>query len=273
MLDMLHSELFRLSRHAMPKVLLAVLAVVVAMVYFLSWAAAQSGQFSASEQADLLDALELSSALETGLGFAGTFGALFVIVLAASLAATEYAWGTIRTLLPRGPGRAPFLAAKLVVLAVFALLVVIVSLVAALASSVVVTAIEDLDRSLGSGFAPDALLGIGRAWFVTLPYLALAFMVALLARSSAAGISVAVTMLFLEGQILSLVAAAGGFLERLPGLFPSRNVEAILALNEVDAATRDLPGPWQATLVLTLYVAGFLVLAFWRFHRRDVTVG
>lgn len=273
MLDMLRSELFRLNRRTMPKVLLLVLAVTVAAVYLLTWGATRSGQFSATEEADLLDSLRLGNALATGLGFGAIFGSLFVIILAASLAATEYGWGTIRTLLPRGSGRAPFLAAKLIVLAGFALLVVIVTLVAALASGAVVTIAEDLERGLGSGFAVDALIGIGRTWFTMLPYLALGFMVALLARSSAAGISVATAVLFLEGQILSLVAAAGGVLERLPELFLSRNVEAIMALNSDEAARAGLPHPWMAATVLALYTAAFLALAFWRFHRRDVSIG
>ncbi|HEV2127663.1 MAG TPA: hypothetical protein VGR22_03480 [Thermomicrobiales bacterium] len=105
-----------------------------------------------------------------------------------------------------------------------------------------------------------------------LPYLALAFMVALLTRSSAAGISVATAILFLEGQILSLVAAAGGVLERLPELFLSRNVEALMSVN-TDGGRANMPDVWQAATVLLLYTVAFLAVAFWQFRRRDVTVG
>jgi ABC-type transport system involved in multi-copper enzyme maturation permease subunit len=119
----------------------------------------------------------------------------------------------------------------------------------------------------------DVTLGIVRTWFTSLPYLALAFMVALLAKSSAAGISVGAAVLFLEGQILTLVGAIGGAFERIPEAFPSRNVEAILALNGGGEPARDLPGPWQATAVLLAYAVLFVAIAVWRFTRRDVTVG
>lgn len=272
MLDMLRSEIFRLSRRAMPKVLLVVLAVTVAAIFLITWGAAQSSQFSDAERADLMDSLSLASTLEASLGFAGIFGALFVIILTASVVATEYGWGTIRTLLPRSSSRAAYLAAKLIVLAAFALIVVIVALAAGYAASAVVTAMENLDRDLGDRFVRELAFGIARSWVAMLPYMAMAFMVALLTRSSAAGISVATAILFLEGQILMLVAAAGGVLERLPELFLSKNAEALLSVN-TDGGAADLPGPWQAAAVLLAYTAAFLAIAFWRFHRRDVTVG
>lgn len=272
MVAMLRSELFRLDRRAMPKVLLLILAMTVAAIYLLSWGAAQSGQFSEAERVDLLDSLALGNTLDTALGFAGVFGSLFVIILSSSVVATEYGWGTTRALLPRASGRGAYLTAKLLVLAVFGLVVVIVTVAVGYAASAVVTVAEDLDHTVNEKFAADLLLGIGRSRFAMMPYLALAFMIALLARSSAAGISVAAAILFLEGQILSLIAAAGGVLERLPELFLSKNVEALISTTS-DAGRADLPSAWQAAAVLPVYTAAFLGVAFWSFHRRDVTVG
>lgn len=166
---------------------------------------------------------------------------------------------------------APILVAKLIVLAVFGLLVVIVTVAAGFIASAFVTVVEDLPRDMGDGFVVDLVLGIGRSWFTMMPYLTLAFMVALLTKSSAAGISVASAILFLEGQILSLVAAAGGVLERIPELFLSKNVEALLAV-DTESGQADMPGPWQAAAVLSLYIVAFLAMAFWSFRRRDVTV-
>ena len=272
MLDMLRSEIFRLNRRAMPKVLLLVLALTVFAVMLITWGAAQSGQVDAAQRADLMDSLSLASTPEAALGFAGVFGSLFVIILAASVSATEYGWGTIRTLLPRGSSRSAYLTAKLVVLAAFAALVVVVSIAAGFIASAVVTAAEGLDTGMDDGWVMDMLLGMGRSWFTMLPYLTMAFMVALLSKSSAAGISVATVVLFLEGQILSLVAAAGGVLERVPELFLSKNAEALLSVN-TDGGTADMPGPWQAATVLALYTVAFVAIAFWSFRRRDVTVG
>jgi ABC-2 type transport system permease protein len=272
MLDLLRSEVFRLNRRSMPKVLLLVAALTVMAISLITWGAAQTGQLSAEDSASLMDSLALGSTLEVALGFASVFGSLFVIILTASVVATEYGWGTIRALLPRGSGRGAYLTAKLIVLAVFTLLVVLVTVAASYVASAMVTLAEDLDRSLDDGFVGELVFGVGRAWFAILPYLALAFMVALLTKSSAAGISVATAILFLEGQILSLVAAGGGLLERLPEFFISKNVEALMSVN-IDGRTVEMPAPWQAAAVLTIYTVAFLAIAFWAFRRRDVTVG
>lgn len=272
MLDMLRSEVFRLRRRAMPKVLLAALVMTVLAVMALTWGVAQSGQVDAAQRADLLDSLTLRSTPEAAFGFAGIFGALFGIILAASIAATEYGWGTIRALLPRGSSRGAYLVAKLTVLAAFALAVVIVTIATGFLASGVATLLEDLDGGMNDGWVVDLLFGTGRAWLAMLPYMALAFMVANLTKSSAAGISIATAVLFLEGQILMLVAAAGGALERLPELFLSKNAEALLAVN-TDDGQADLPGAWQAASVLALYTVAFLAITFWSFKRRDVTVG
>lgn len=273
MFDMLRSEVFRIVRRRMPWVLIIVLAVVIASIYLITWGASLSGQFDPAEKADLLDSMAVGSIFETGLGISAMIGTLFVIILASSLAATEYGWGTIRTLLPRGSGRPAFLAAKLVVILAFGMILMLVGLIASLGMSAVITAIEDLDSGVASGFAREAVLSLLRGWFTMLPYAALAFMVALLAKSSAAGISVAAAVLFLEGQILMLVSAAGGFFERLPEAFLSENVQTLLTMGGSAPADEGLPGTWQAVSVLGAYVALFIAIAFWRFGRRDVTSG
>lgn len=271
MRDMLRSEVFRIVRRKMPWVLMIVLAVVIAAIYLITWGASLSGQFTPAEEADLLDSLAVGSILETGLGISAMVGTLFTIILASSLAATEYGWGTIRTLLPRGSGRPSFLAAKLVVILAFGILLMGVGLLASLGMSAIITAVEGLESGVGSGFVGEAILGLLRGWFTMLPYAALAFMVSLLAKSSAAGISVGAAVLFLEGQLLMLVSAAGGFFERLPEAFLSENVQTLLTMGGSAPADEGLPGPWQAVGVLGAYIVVFIAIAFWRFARRDVT--
>jgi ABC-type transport system involved in multi-copper enzyme maturation permease subunit len=89
-------------------------------------------------------------------------------------------------------------------------------------------------------------------------------MVALLAKSSAAGISVGAAVLFLEGQILMLISAADG----LP-----RAGQTLLTMGGSAPQDPGLPGPWQAVGVLAAYTVVFTAIAFWRFGRRDVTIG
>ncbi len=276
MTDLLRSELFRLSRRLMPRVLLLILAAVVLLIYLLIWLTSRN-QTDIQAREDLRY-LGLSEVRQVGLGLAYQIGTVLVIILAASTVGAEYGWGTIRTLLPRATGRAPFLWAKILALVLFSALVVVLGFLVALGASAVVTAVEDLGGGLGANFVTGALASLGRTIFVMLPYLALAVLVAVWSRSSAAGISVGLVVLFLEGLVTSLLSLAGDAFDWVPRALLNDNVQAVLSANtEANegpfAPSQDLPGAWQGAGVLALYTAIFVALAYWRFRSRDVTTG
>ena len=278
MADLLRSELFRMARRWMPRVLLIILAVVLVAFYLLLWSVLRTEDETGADATDLRDTLRLAAVRDAGLGITHELGSVLIVILAASTIATEYGWGTIRTLLPRATSRPALVAAKLLSLVVFAVVLVAFGFGVALGASGLVTAIEGLDSDLGSAFLLESAVALARTVFVMLPYAALAFVVALWGRSSAAGISVGLVVLLLEELVMALLDALSDAFDWLPGALLSENVNAVMSLNDTGTTDTfeppsDLPDPWQAAGVLTLYTAVFVALAFWRFRRRDITAG
>ena len=270
--SLLRSELFRLSRRWMPRVLLLIQVAGVLALYSLFWTVIETQE----EGAELRDEVQIGAVTDFGLTLVSQLGIILVVILASSLIGTEFGWGTIRTLLPRAATRSSFLTAKLLALLLWIGLLVVAGYAAALGMSALVTTFVDLERSTGSNFVGRSIASIARTAFVMLPYAALAFLVSLWSRSSAAGIGVGLAVYFLEDLILFFISAAGEALDWVPNALLSRNVEALLARNDVAGGFdpgADLPGAWQAAGVLGLYTAAFLAVAFWIFQRRDITSG
>ncbi len=264
MLPLLRSELFKLSHRMMTRVLLLVVVGVLLGAYLLL------GSVGESEEGDVLDDLRIGAVHDNGTFIVFQVGVIVTMTLAASSIASEFGWGTIRTLLPRTAGRSSFLTAKLMTLGLFVVAVVILGFVAALVGSVLVTELNDLDSSLGDNFVGQLLGSMVRTAYVIVPYAALAFVIALWSRSSAAGIAIPIVVFYAEVLMTPLFTSSGS-LEWLPdALIYSANISSLLDSDAVLDAD-ELPGRWQAAGVLAAYVAAFLSLAYGRFLTRDVT--
>jgi ABC-type transport system involved in multi-copper enzyme maturation permease subunit len=279
LLPLFRAEVFKLVRRAMPRILLLILVGGVVGLYVLLWLAYRSlpeptTAQEAQSRADLQQFLELSSVREGGLELVQTLGTILVVILSVSVISTEFSWGTIRTILPRAGSRAGFLTAKYLLLAGFVMLVVVLGFLAAVAGSLIVSLAEDFSRSLGANAVPGILAAIGRTIYVILPYAALAFFIAVLTRSTAAGIAIGLVVLLGEGIVMELIGLLGDSFERLPGFFLSQNVAAVMSANRVnDGSTDSLPNVWRAAAVLLAYTVAFVALAYRIFLMRDVTAG
>ena len=268
MLPLLRSELFRLNRRWMPRILLLIVVLGVVAVYALLWLTLATQ----SDTGELRNDLSLAETLDMGLVVAYFFASIMTVIMSASLVGTEYGWGTIRALLPRARSRVGLLAAKFATLVVFNLVLIIAGFVAAFVMSYLVTSAENLDDSLGGDFALDALLAIGRTVYVLLPYTALAFFVAVLTRSNAAGIAIGMVVLLAESIVVSILTAITDIFDWLGNVLFTENAAAITDLND-GSTSGELPDPWLATLVLGLWIAAFVAVSLVVFHRRDVTSG
>lgn len=279
MIAAFRSELFRLRKRAMPWILLGVLCGVIAVLYGLYLFLVRSGASGLDEAtiADFREGLRPNSIPDWGMLLVQQYGTVLLVILAATLIANEYGWGTIRTTLPRTSGRAAFLTAKLVTLLLATVIAVVVGFIVAIPATIVASSVEGLDRGLDSGFAGASVAAIGRTAFVLLPYVALAAMTALLTRSSGVGIGVGLALLFLEPVIVILVQAMGSGGDTVSQLMLSPNVDSLLSRNApgestavADATGR--PGAWQAAATLGAYLAASIGLAYWRLLRRDITL-
>jgi ABC-2 type transport system permease protein len=228
--------------------------------------------------ANLKDGLRLDAVPAMGLTLVEEFATFLVVILAASLIASEFSGGTIRTMLPRATSRRAFLTAKLAVLLAFTTLLVIVGFIVALGASAVVTGIGGLNATVGSDFVLRSIASTGRTVYVILPFLSLALLLGLWFRSTGMGIGLTLGVYFADSILSSLLAATGGTLNQMRDLLPLVNAQSIMRTNGTvavgnAAGNTSLPDPWQAAAVLALYTAGFLILAYWHFCSRDITVG
>lgn len=214
----------------------------------------------------------------------------FVTVLVLG---SEYAWGTLRTVLMRGAGRSRLLAVKLGLVVTGLAVTWIAVLLAIIATSAIVTPFAG---DVGHGEWTAAIVGdvIGdtaRAWYAGLPYAALAAALAI-AFSRWSGGTLAATglatgafliELFTMGRLIDLFEDTSGFSwfanlaefdlgwntaawmfgeggEPIPGFALAGAIGAV-----------EYPGDLHAFLVLAAYLVGLTAIAFALFRSRDVT--
>lgn len=271
----------------MPWVLVLLIVLAGAGFYLLVYASAQA-QLQAMESgaippqpgaqeamAELLRGLRPDRVQSFGLEIVSGLGSVMLIVFAASHVGTEFVWGTLRTLLAHGAGRATFLGAKLLSIALFAVLFMFLGVVAAIAGSYVVTAIAAGDASgLDLGAIANAA---ARGYYTFLPYMALAALIALWSRSAGAGIAAGLVVLFAEGLVAQLLVSLNRDYANVVNYGLSRNATAITRTATATTPPGDpsavaLPDPGQAAVVLAVYTVLFVAVAFWRLRTRDITL-
>jgi ABC-2 type transport system permease protein len=261
---LVRGEVFKLTHRMMTRVLLLIVFFAPVGAYLLL------GTTGNSEEGDVLNDYRLAAVPDSGMFIVYQLTMITTIVLAATSIASEYSWGTIRTLLPRTAGRVPFLSAKLIVIGLYLVLAVILGFAAALAGSAIVTVVKDLDSSTGGGYLADLGGAAVRTGFAALPYAAMAFLVALWSRSSAAGIAVPIVVFYAE-VVLTPAFASVEALEWLPNaLLYSANISSLVDSDAV-LAEEDLPSHAQAAGVLAVYITALVSVAYARFLTRDVT--
>ncbi len=292
---LLANELFRLRRRWMPWVLLAIIAAIGVVFYELIYVSVnaqlemlRSGNAPAntvgpggveaaiSQFEEALEQTRPEHVDELGVSVVAGIGSVLMIVFAASHVGTEFGWGTLRTLLASGVGRGPFLAAKLVSLAVFAVVLTVVGVAAAVGGSYLVSAQAGVATS-GPEWA-NILSASWRSVFSLVPYMALATVIAVWARSSGAGIAAGLVIYFAESIVTQLLISLNRDFATIADFGISRNVASLSRVSVTVAGSNAqnsgvaLPDQTQAALVLIVWTAVFVGLAYWRLRSRDVTL-
>ena len=217
-----------------------------------------------------------------GLFILTTFGALLAVILMASSIGNEYNWRTIRIELISSEGRLKFLVAKLISVAILILIGMAIGLATSFVMSLITNAIggNSFDFSfVTGGYLWDQFLQFWRTFFILLPFTLLGFLFSVIGRSAMPGIAVGIGILFLESIITSFMRLAGGWIANIPDYLFTANVNAINALNKLPAgfgmglggASSQAPSIPHAFIVLSVYIVIFIGVAFFLFHKRDVT--
>lgn len=288
MLRLLRSEIYRLRRRWMPWVLLACILLIGVGFYLLIYLSAQAQTEAARSgaippdpageraMAELLRQIRPDRIQSFGVEVVSGLGSVMLIVFAASHVGTEFGWGTLRTLLAHGAGRATFLGAKLLSIALFAVLFMFLGVAGAIVGSYVVTTMAGADTS---GIDLGAISGTAaKGYYTFLPYIALTALITLWVRSAGAGIAAGLVLYFAEGLIADILVSINRDYANILNYGLSRNASALMreaatTSDLPDPGALTLPGPGQAALVLAIYTVLFVAIAFWRLRTRDVTLG
>ena len=294
MLRLLRSETYRLVRRWMPWVLLAMVIVFAFVLYELIWITSNaqlsllhSGSAPVTPNApppdvqirsleEAIQALRPARLNQLGLGFVTGLGSILMIVFSASHVGTEWAWGTLRTLLASGASRMGFLVSKSVTLIGFALVYMVVGTAAVIVASIVVSSQAGLDTGgLDLGLAASAA---GRGVYGFLPYMALSALIALWFRSAGGGIAAGLVINFTESIATSLLISFNKDFVTIANLGLSRNVQSISRVGGTvqtggqAISAPPLPDQTQAAVVLAVWAIIFVGLAVWRLRSRDITL-
>lgn len=282
-------ELYKLRRRVMSKVLsiIAVGTMVLVFLVILLVILANLRGSSAAGTPSTIDPLLPPIVLYVATQVIRNLGPVLIIILVGTIVGGEYGVGTIRLLFTRGPQRTQFLLAKFGA-AIFCIVSgVLVLLLTALLAGLLfnlftgITPSFDFFNATWLGQASLYILYVMLNLFI---YAMMALFLATLGRATAAGVAGALAWSFFEpvvATILLLVGrAAGGpggdFLRAIPDYFISSNLTALFQnLNPGlfgfnDGAPSTLSNT-HALLVLAVYLALFIGLAWWINERRDVT--
>lgn len=225
-----------------------------------------------------LQGMLLPRGIMNSLEIAGALGGILMVVLAAGLIGSEYGWGTIRPLVSSGASRSKVFLAKLIALIEAVISFVLLAIAAGCLASLTLTWFEGQPITLGTvdaAWLTDLGLSIARTTFVIFVGATIAFSVAYVTRSLAAGIGIGIGWMILE-QLLSLfLERLGKMGEIIRDLLISTNTNALSMRNGFGPSEfpPTVPPEYQAVGVLALYCILLLGFAWLVFRRRDIASG
>jgi ABC-type transport system involved in multi-copper enzyme maturation permease subunit len=267
----------------LPYLLFLVMVAGVAMVIWGSYAEWTSNELETGQAG--LRSFALPWSLVALLNSGQFWGSFLIGVLVASGVATEYGWGTVRQALVRGQTRSQYLTVKLLGLATISAVGLLAALAIGMLVSVMATAIagEPITLDVPDGpSVPEVVLIILRAGYGILPYALLAFCLTVVSRSTAMGMAGILIFLLGEAILGGILSGLGGPAPAIRAFLIGHNVSALLAANAIGPGeynslafrelpvASELPDPGIAALVIALYSALFLAIAYTVFRRRDL---
>lgn len=266
MFHLLASELFRMRKRAQSWILIAITIVLTALVYggFAIAARVNSG----SDADSMREEVTFSSFQDFGLTMSvGFFASVMLVIIAAGIMGSEFSWNTLRPLVARASSRAGLLSAKVLALAIYSIIFILVLTGAVAGMYFIGAMIVDVPSGFSWSILGDGVLFGLKLLYSNVPYLALAFMLATVFRSNAAGIAGALGMMFIEEAIWMLLALASDFFKGVQDWGIAANASVLSGIEESHISES------RAAITLGVYTVIFLGIAYAVFTRRDVTSG
>jgi ABC-2 type transport system permease protein len=262
------AELFKLRKRPAIWVLGSIVPLLLPFFgYFVSYTEAKSGPIVADPTR--IESLLPAELVRNVIGIVPVLGAALGVVLGALVASSEYALGTLKTILTQAPPRLAVYAGQL--LAVWAMLgVIVVALFGASGAASVVIAL--LEHRLGAWpSAPQLAGGIGAAWLTFAVSASFGLLLAHLFRSPGLSIGLALVWLSAVEVLVGTVADQVKPLVPVSHTLLMANIGSIGALFEPPGSQIIFPvGGVHALWVLIAYLVGFPTVGAILVRIRDV---
>ncbi len=281
------AELLKVRKRWLPYILVLLLVVGAGVLVWLggytSWKAGSGLDVEGRRLA--LHTFVLPWSLVSLLDTGQFWGSFVVAVLTASMVATEFGWGTARQALVRGQTRRQYLTVKLLGIIILSAAGLLLALIAGIVFSLMATAIAGEPITVhapGGPSAPDLVLMVLRAGYAVIPYGLLAFCLTVVGRSTALGVAGTLMYMIAEAILLGILHQLGGIAPTIQSFILGHNVSAVLSANVIgtehynslafrnNAVPAELSDPAVGALVIALYCALFLAIAYGVFQRRDL---
>jgi ABC-2 type transport system permease protein len=262
--------------------ILAALLLVLSQVfgYVIPYVAYRSGGgsgFAAGETpAQLLADILPGRLVPNTLGGFPLFAGAIALIIGALVAASEYGWGTLKTILAQRPRRRSLLAGKLLSMATAILALVLTVFAVNALWSWVIAATEGMPADWPSVL--DLGRGIGAGWLILGMWSLLGALLGMLFRSTSLAVGLGLVWALAVENLVRGFAGVLGFLDAFQRGLPGVNAGSLVAA--LGAATLDQPGGTpgvtavvsgpQAVVVLGAYVVVLTLVAVVALQRQDV---
>jgi ABC-2 type transport system permease protein len=266
-------EWFKLRRRWLPWILLAILVLFSQLGPWGGFFAYRNlGMQTAgpSPLAGLRGAFTLPGSIDAALAPVQLIGPVLLAVLAASVIAAEYGFGTLRPIVARGTPRWAVLGGKLVMILAAALAALIVVAGVTALSSALAGSLAGPATGLGGAGWADAALALARTWTSFVPYLALVGAATVLTRSTSAGMGIGLGYPLAEPILTGLLPLLDDWFRTAAAYMPMRVISAWTGRSGPFPLAQSSLGTGEIAALLALYTVTFTAAAFWLFQRRDI---
>ncbi len=267
--SLLRSELFRTRKRPLWWILL-LLDLGSAAAYYGT--ATVVGLVRGDHSSGAAEYLLPQRMLESSVQLNALVVAIAILVFAATSIGNEFSWGTMRPLIARAGNRSCLLTAKWLSVGIVLVILQVLGFLACIVGSMAATLVVHHDLDISGALTASWGVGLIRLLVASLPITAIGFLVALISRSSTAGIGVGVGLVFLEPAgwaILDLMTTAFDGVRKIGIDYPTRRLMHYAYADTFNpVGLRE--GMGHAGICLVWTVAA-MVCSYMFFRRRDVT--